>query len=201
MAFDTLPLFVTNTSGAPDLDEMKARMRLTGIVVDSNAEQIVHSVISGVRGKLYSRLGVTTVTSVLATNPVVSPSTSAAIIRMIAYECEILMVIVDLMCRLPMVFMDNSSGIDEIYNNEGAFRSMDADTLEQCKESFLAQISEWLDIIAGDVELGAVGGPLQGRAFTQIPQDPKVYPAGSLRADNFILFTNPAAARALGLTT
>lgn len=201
MAFDTLPLFVTDTSGTPDLSEMKARMRLTGIVVDSNAEQIMHSVIAGVRGRLYGRLGVTTVAAVLATNPVVAPTTSTAIIRMIAYECEVLMVIVDLMCRLPMVFMDNSSGTDEIYNNEGVFRSMDADTLEQCRQSFRVQISEWLDIMAGDVELGKVGGPLQGRAFTQIPQDPKIYPAGSLRDDNYVLFTNPEAARALGLTT
>jgi len=201
MALDTLPLFVTTTGGVADLDELKARMRLSGIVVDSNAEQIIHSVLSGVRAKFYARLGITQVAAVVATNPVVSPTTSAQIIRMIAYECEVLMTIVDLMCRLPMVFMDNSSGIDEIYNNEGAFRSMDADTLAACKQSFLTQIEEWLDIIAGDVELGDVGGPSRGRAFTQAPQDPKVYPAGSLRSDNFVLFTNPEAARALGLTT
>ncbi len=201
MALDTLPLFVTDTGGAPDLDELKARMRLTGIVVDSNAEQIIHSVLMGVRGKFYGRLGLTRVGAVLSTNPVVAPTTSDQIIRSIAYECEVLWVIVDLMCRLPMVFMDNSSGIDEIYNTEGVFRSMDVDTLAQCKTEFLAQIADWLDIISGDVELGDVGGPLQSRAYTQISQNPKLYPAGSLRGDNFILFTNPAAARALGLTT
>ncbi|KKM64760.1 hypothetical protein LCGC14_1498150 [marine sediment metagenome] len=201
MAIDTLPLFVTDTGGTPDLDELKARMRLSGIVVDSNAEQIVHSVLMGVRAKFYGRLGLNRVGAVLASDPVVAPSTAEQIIRSIAYECEVLWVIVDLMCRLPMVFMDNSSGIDEIYNNEGAFRSMDADTLAQCKTDFEAQIADWLDIISGDVELGALGGPLKGKAYTQISQDPKLYPAGSLRSDNFILFTNPAAARALGLTT
>lgn len=201
MALDTLPLFVTSTGGAPDLDELKARMRLSGVVVDSNAEQIVHSVLQGVRGKFYARLGITPVAAILATNPVAAPTTEVEIIRAIAYECEILWVIVDLMCRLPMMFMDNSSATEEIYNTEGAFRSMDVETLEQCKTEFKTQIDEWLSLMAGDVSLGNVGGALSGRAFTQVGQHPKLYPAGSLRGDNIVLFTNPAAARALGLIT
>ncbi len=89
--------------------------------------------------------------------------------RFVAHLCEVELVRLQLMDRMPVLFMDSSGATRETYNNEGAFRSMDPEALAAARLRIEAQVEEWLSLMAGDIVLGTE----EAQAYTQTDVEPK----------------------------
>ncbi|CAK9074174.1 Uncharacterized protein (Fragment), partial [Durusdinium trenchii] len=152
---------------------LKARLRLTGVEAGSDAQAIIDEATLMVRANIYARLGDTRVTELLAItfDPVFTTNQGA--LRAIANNLEIKWVWLILLDRLPTIFMDNSGAVQEVYNEEAAFRSVDPERLDDLREQCLIAIEQMLDVLSGDQEIGDVG---LGRIFTQDDQTPRLYP-------------------------
>ncbi len=175
------PLFNVN------LAAVKARLRLTGVPSGVDADAMIQSALRTVRVNIYSRLGVSTVDGIVALASIENPTTADAITRGIAEQLEVLWTRVVLLDQLPTLFMDSGAGSQEFMNQEGLNRSMRSDLLENQLKRFLAQIEEWLGLLAGEVELG----DNSSNVLTNAPQLPTVYPLGSLIGQNQRLWGNP----------
>lgn len=178
----------TNPVFNTDLEEVKAQLRLTGVAPGSDAQAILESVILQVRSGFYSRLGSARMATLVALPLVAAPTTNDEVLRTIGALCESLWTRCLLLDRLPVVFMDNAGGDAEFMNQEGTFRSITPERLDRERQRCMTQIELWLDILAGDVEIG--DAPTT-QIHTQADQDPRVFPFGSLTGANKRLFGDP----------
>jgi hypothetical protein len=159
-----VPLFLD------DLAAVQQALRLTDLREDSDAIAILEQGVRAARVRFYQRLGPTTVAAILETVYTDAPETSAEMKRMVGRLCEVELIRLELLDRLPVIYMDASGSAREAFNSEGAFRSMDPATLAAIRARIEAQVENWLAILAGDIDLG--DGELV-QAYTQQPVDPK----------------------------
>lgn len=142
------PLFVASMS------VLQQRLRLSSIDSGADAQDILEDAVAQVRVGFYMRLGTTRTAQLVALSSSDNPTTNDAILRKIAEVAEVTWVRVILMDRLPMLWMDQSGGQNEVYNQEGAFRSMDPVGLRQTLVRMREQLDDWMAFLAGEVELG-----------------------------------------------
>ena len=143
-----LPLFLE------DMAALQAALRLTDVRPESNALSILEQALRMARVRFYQRLGTSTVQDILDTDYVEDPTTDDEMKRFVANLCEIELVRLQLLDRMPVIFMDAGGQTREMYQNEGTFRSMDPQTLADIRQRIEAQIENWLALMAGEIELG-----------------------------------------------
>lgn len=153
-----------------DMAAVQTALRLTDLREGSDAVSILEQGVRAARVRFYQRLGPSTVAAILETVYTEAPEDADEMKRMIGNLCEVELVRLHLLDRMPVIFMDASGSAREAFNNEGAFRSMDPDTLAQIRVRIEAQIENWLAVLAGEIELGE-GEQVQ--AYTQQAPCPK----------------------------
>ncbi len=153
-----------------DVAAVQTALRLTDLREGSDAVSILEQGIRAARVRFYQRLGPATVAAILETDFVEDPETTEELKRFIGNLCEVELVRLQLLDRMPVIFMDASGSAREAFNNEAAFRSMGPDLLVQIRARIEAQVENWLAFMAGEIELGA--GEL-AQAYTQQDVEPK----------------------------
>lgn len=148
------PLFLA------DLNAMKAELRLSGVpATGEDANVILEDVLLQVRTAFYRRLGITRVGQIVAfaTN-YTNPSTEPEILRAVAKSTEVKMTWCKLAERLPQLWMDDSGGSWQQFNEQGTFRKMSLrERVEQC-ERYETEIEENMQLLAGEQALGEETG-------------------------------------------
>lgn len=153
-----------------DLAAVQAALRLTDLREGSDAVSILEQGVRTARVRFYQRLGASTVTAILDTTYTDAPENAEEMKRFVGNLCEVELVRLSLMDRLPIIYMDASGAAREVYNNEGAFRSMDPEILAQARQRIEAQIENWLALMAGEIDLGDDEAV---QAYTQQDVSPK----------------------------
>lgn len=144
------PLFLA------DLNAMKAELRLSGVpATGEDANVILEDVLLQVRTQFYRRLGITRVGQIVAfaTN-YTNPTTNDELLRAVAKSTEVKMAWCKLAERLPQLWMDDSGGAWQQFNEQGTFRKMGLrERVDQC-ERYAAEIEEAMQLLAGDESFG-----------------------------------------------
>jgi hypothetical protein len=145
----TAPLFVA------DLATLKPKLRLSGVPTTSDADDIINEAILTVRQKFYRELGTSRITVLKAIAFVENPTTDNQILRAVANNTEVLWVRCELMCKLPMMFMDGNAEQNQIFQDEALFRETTANELEQARIRCELEIQQNLDLLRGDEEIAS----------------------------------------------
>lgn len=153
-----------------DFAAVQTALRLSDLREGSDAVAILEGGVRAARLRFYQHLGPAVIASIRETDYTDEPETTEEMKRMAGNLCEVEMVRLHLLDRMPVIFMDASGSAREVFNNEAAFRSMDPESLAQIRERIEDQIENWLAVMAGEIELGD-GSPSQ--SFTQRPPCPK----------------------------
>lgn len=166
------PLFAANIAA------LKAELRLTGLKSGSDAESILNRATSAARVYLYQRLGLTTVSEMLAQVEVDNPTTSVQVRRKAATLVEVELVRCELLELMPVLVGDASAEAQQAYNTEGVWRQVTpeerGELLKRCK----IRIEELLELIASEDELGE---DLSVRTFDGSRENSdERYPAGTI---------------------
>lgn len=165
------PLFVS------DADTLKAALRLSSVEDEDAAQPIFERGMQYARSAIYRRLGTTVANQWAAVAYVENPTTEQGILRTAATLLEVELVFVYLLENLPNFFMDDSGGIRQAWNEEGAFRSFDSEARAELKKNKLNQIEEYFDLLSETDELG---NDEQIKVYTgENETDPKPTPGAS----------------------
>ena len=178
----------TNPVFNVDLAAVQAQLRLSGVSEGTDAFFMLEAAVLQVRAGFYARLGTSRMAFLIALPVVQAPTTNDQILRRIGDLCEVLWVRRVLLDKLPVVFMDNAGGDLEFINQEGTFRSITPERLNQERQSVDLQIEEWLALLAGDV---TIGDAPDVQIHTQADQEPRMFPLGSLIGANQRLWGDP----------
>lgn len=155
------PLFLA------DLDAMKAELRLSGVPASGeDANVILEDVLLQVRTQFYRRLGITRVGQIVAfAENYTNPTTEEEILRAVAKSTEVKMAWCKLGERLPQLWMDDSGGAWQQFNEQGTFRKLSLrERMDQC-ERYAAEIEENMQLLAGEQSLGDETG-IQATTFS-----------------------------------
>lgn len=143
-----------------DIDELKGRLRLSAVPDSTDAQEIIEDALEQVQAGMAMRLGTDRLGELqdlfdtMATpSPTVDEEVNMAICRVL----EVTWTRVILMDRLPMLWMDQSGGDREIYNQEGAFRGLSPTQLRDQMDRMEQQIQDWLNFLLGsedELEIG-----------------------------------------------
>jgi hypothetical protein len=121
------------------------KLRLSGVPAASDAADIIDQAIEEVRLGFYDRLGDARVTQLLTFLYVENPTTANARMRSRANACEIAWCRRLLRERLPVMFMDGSANINQVWNDEAAFRRAEQSVFDKLQ----AEVEAMLLILAG----------------------------------------------------
>jgi len=148
------PLFL------PDLATMQQELRLSGVpAVGEDANIIIANALLTVRAGFYGRLGITRVGQLVAfTANIVNPSTNDEILRALARTVEVKWTFVVLMDRLPTLWMDDSGGAWQTYNEQGTFRKMSRTDMDAMRKRMMSEIDNDMAILSGEQTLGDTSG-------------------------------------------
>jgi len=164
------PLFLT------DLAEMKTELRLSGVPASGeDANVILEDVLLQVRTGFYRRLGTTRVGQIVMfpTN-YTNPTTNDELLRALAKTVEVKWTWCLLGERLPQLWMDDSGGAWQAYNEQGTFRKLSLREREdQCKR-YKTEIEEAMQILSGEETLGAETGINCGTFGSEIDPRPQL---------------------------
>jgi len=117
------PLFQT-------VDELKERVRLAELPSSSPANEILDQVILESSLEFYRRLGKSRVDELVSYGSPDNPATENQILGAVARGLEVKINLCKLLRRLRTVFMDNSGGVDEMWNEEAPVRELTAGDVE-----------------------------------------------------------------------
>lgn len=165
------PLFVT------DLDTLRLELRLQGLKSGSEGESIFVRATSAARVYLYQRLGLTTATELVGIPEVENPVTAADIRRKAATLAEIEIVRCDLLDIMPIMVGDASGDAQQVYNDEGVWRSATPEERIEALSRCRARIEELIELMLSE---DALGDDLTIRVFNgQRPSSTERYPGGT----------------------
>lgn len=161
------PLFLSN------LAAVKAELRLSGVpAAGEDANTILEDVLLQVRTGFYRRLGITRVGQIVAfTANYTNPTTEPEILRALAKTVEVKWAWCLLGERLPQLWMDDSGGAWQAYNEQGTYRKMGLKEREAQCLRYRAEIEDAMQILAGEESLGDETG-INCTTFSS-PLDPK----------------------------
>lgn len=166
------PIFLTDTA------ELKSELRLSAVSDTKDAQQIIERAMVRVRVEMYRRLGTTRMAELIAIAPVENPTALDGLLRNAAESLEVKWVRVFLMDTLPTMFMDDSGGAQEVYNDEGAFRKSDAEDRAAQRKVCLAEIEELIEFLQD----GELGNNTSIETYTSCPVT-KIIPGDTLFPD------------------
>lgn len=150
---------MTNPLFLEDLAAMQSALRLSGVPdsVGEDANTIIGNALLTVRTGFYRRLGGTRVGQLVAITHADDPETDDEILRGIAETTEVNWTFVVLMDRLPMLWMDDSGGAWQQFNEQGTFRKMSRRDMEDLRKRMMEEIEANLDLLAGLTTAGDEG--------------------------------------------
>lgn len=131
----------------PDTDTLKSELRLSAVGTAKDAQQIIERAMARFRVELYRRVGLSRMTTLIALPVVENPTTLNGLLRVAAESLEVKWVRVLLMDTLPTLFMDDSGGAQEVYNDEGAFRKTDAEDRAALRKTSMSEIEELIEFL------------------------------------------------------
>ncbi len=138
-----------------DVAAMMKELRLSGVPSGEDANSIVATALLEVRTGFYRRLGIERVGQLVDMDEELDdPTTEEELLRSLARTTEIKWTFVVLMDRMPMLFMDDSGGAWQQFNEQGTFRKLGINERTEMRTRLLQEIKANLDILAGDQELG-----------------------------------------------
>lgn len=141
----TNPLFVA------DIDTLKAAVRLTGVPASrTDTLAILNEAILKARLDFNRRLGEQRVSFLVGITYNENPTTEDEILRALANQVETNIVYVQLLRKLPNVFMDASGGAQRIWNEEAPFRERGPTTLDKEIHRLENQIEEDMEVLSLD---------------------------------------------------
>jgi cytochrome c556 len=164
----TEPLFVANRA------TLIARLRLTGSPSVSDAAQIIDQAIEEVRLGFYDRLGSVRVNELEGFTYAENPEDPEELTRARANACEIIWCRLLLMQRMPQMFIDGSANINQIWNDEAAFRAQ-GKVLASEIEELQGQVDAMLEIL-----LGTETQEVRVKATILEPDQPSDLPGASI---------------------
>lgn len=145
------PLFVVDENNLNGRDELLRRLRLSD-ACSTDAQEIIDQAIEEVRVRLYDEvegLGPTRVAEILAI-PYVENATSADdLLRTCANLLEVVMVRRQLLCTMPVLFMDGSGVSPEVWNEEPLTRNSFDEVQEQIRK-LDQEIASKMEALRGD---------------------------------------------------
>jgi len=143
------PLFVA------DLDTMKAELRLSGMPAGQDADTILGDVLLQVRLGFHRKLGSTRVGQLAAiVGDDADPTTNDELLHALAKTIEVKWTWALLAERLPQLWMDDSGGAWQQYNEQGTFRKLGLREREAQRARYLDEIEQAMQILSGDVAFG-----------------------------------------------
>lgn len=145
----TSPLFVAS------LTVLKAKLRLSGLAGDRDADEILNEAILTVRTNFIRRLGMPRVTALLAMAFTEAPTTDNDLTRAVANVTEVDWVRWELMRTLPTMFQDASGDKMDVFNREAPFRQSQRSELVSQATDLMERIEQNLVLLAGDHEAQA----------------------------------------------
>lgn len=143
------PVFLSRTV-------LETRLRVQKAQQDG-AEGQIDNAIKKVRNNLYSALGVTRMTELLAIASEENPTTANGILRSTAEEVEVDWVRKELLMTMPVLLADGAGGVDQAYNEDGLTRNASLADLEKICEQLEANIQDGLEEIQGSEGLNLRG--------------------------------------------
>jgi hypothetical protein len=169
----TDPLFVA------DLATLKKSVRLSG-VPDSREDTlaILNEAILKARLDFNRRLGQQRVSQLAAIAFTENPATEDEILRALAGQVETKIVYVQLLRKLPNLFMDASGAAQRIWNEEAPFRERGPTTLDKEIHRLENEIEEDMEVLAEDE---AMPDETTIKTFDGSRTTPAPRPGGSLR--------------------
>lgn len=144
------PLFLA------DVDAMKQELKLRGIPASGDdALVVLEDCLLQARLAFYRRLGATRVGQLVAfaTN-YTNPTTNDELLRALAKTVEVKLTWCALADRLPQLWMDDSGGAWQQYNEQGTFRKMSFREREEQCARFRAEIEQDMILLSGEQSLG-----------------------------------------------
>ncbi len=135
------PLFNASTA------IVQGGLRLTGVKASSDGESIFLRGMSAARIGLYQRLGTAIVTEMLAVADVDNPTTLVQMRRKACSLVEIEWVRSQVLQTMPVIVADASGDKDQLFNDEGVWRSIDVEELDVLLRRIDGGIEELLELI------------------------------------------------------
>jgi hypothetical protein len=169
---------------SPSMVQLQSDLRLTGVpTLGEDANSIIANAVLEVRTGFYRRLGLTRVGQLVAiTANDTAPTTNDQVLRAIARTVEVKWMFVVLMDRLPMLWMDDSGGAWQQFNEQGTFRKMSNKDRSEMRDRLLAEIEQAMVILSGEQTLGEETGINVGTYGNEICPRPTltdiIWPAG-----------------------
>lgn len=165
------PLFVADT------DTLQAHLRLSGLKGSSDGEAIFLRATSAARVYLYQRLGMSIVSEMVAQAEVDAPTSLVQIRRTACSLVEVELVRQELLDLMPVMVGDASGDAQQVYNDEGVWRSVTPEEKADILARSKARVEELLELILNEDELG---DDRQIRAFDgSRASDTRRFPGGS----------------------
>ncbi len=161
------PLFIV------DMASLKARLRLSGVALGTNAQAQIDLAVEDVRINLFnsdSGLGEAKITSLLAIAFVENAATAADIERTRANNLEQKWVRLLLLRRMPLLFQDASAITLEHWNNEPLTRLSSKDLREEIKRLEEEIAGEIGDLVSGSSPGGIDVHVLEPETEPELPQ-------------------------------
>jgi len=141
----TDPLFVA------DLDTLKKSVRLSGVPGSrEDTLAILNEAILKARLDFNRRLGAQRVAQLSAIAFVDNPVSGDEVLRALANQVETNIVYVQLLRKLPNLFMDASGAAQRIWNEEAPFRERGPTTLDKEIHRLENQIEEDMEILSAE---------------------------------------------------
>lgn len=164
-----VPLFVEN------IDTLRSAVKMSGST-QVDTETAINRAIQNTRVAIYQALGSTKVATILSYTYNENPSTDNELTRVTANNLEVNMVKLLLVRELPMLFMDSSSNVDQVWNEEGLLRNSSQTQTRELIEFLQSEIDEALSVLSSGEEIGNV------QAFNVGPTTTPDRPGASVRS-------------------
>lgn len=146
----TPPLFIA------DLDELKARLRLSGTQTDAGADivSMIDDAIRDARVTFRRKMSQDAVETLVGYSSVDEPMTDEEIQRAAAELLEVKLVKVELLQKLRVFFLDNSAHAEDAMQHEGLLRDAQADDFWAMIRALKEEIENDFNLLLAPDELG-----------------------------------------------
>lgn len=139
------PLFVA------DIGTLKKEVRLDAMESTEARYSIFERAAISARAAIYSRLGEAATNAWVAIAYAENPTNESGVLRSIANLLEVELVFLRLLDSLPIFFMDDSGGTQHSWNEDGAFRGLDAEEREALKKAKQELVEEYFTMLEAAV--------------------------------------------------
>lgn len=140
------PLFVESR------DKLVSRLRLEGMPLTSNGQDLVDESIQAVKGMLYRRLGKARVDYLQSLPFSPSPKDDPGYLKLLANTTETKWVRLELMRIMPMMFVEGNSP-NEVWQNEAGVREAGVGQVRSEMNRIRSEVEDALEVLSGNIDV------------------------------------------------